>query len=627
MLKRISGIFFAACLISEFVVAETQSDEQNSNETQTSDKIPSSSEWWFVNLNAAHMRSNRYPFGPKNSSMISATPVIYFNNITIESDFSYGRLPKYAGAATGPVGLSKITGDLPLFFENVPTITKAVRPGFSETVNKAHFYRGYSRISFMAPNGIRVVVGDVSTKNTIGFQQTLSGGGINISRQDGDGSVINPGLPIVITKPSKVEVKLKGEILRMLRLAPGTYTVNDFGEEAKLPGVIVKITDQLGRAETFKVEYFSGYDMPAVGKDDFDATVCFSHYWLVDDPFKMRYKSKPRCSGNYRFTPVEDFTLAFGAQYYDSSYSVDLNLIFNTAFGKISPNVGYSDTKHGEKAVGAGIYYALPNNDLGIHFETNLSVQSRGYGDLGKSAEASKDFDDYMDKYFSRMTQTTKITSLREGLRNGTSDDESTRSVVARLYFDPIAGFVPAFIFCGNWANSHKESTQRLREYSVSLTKSFWKGSIFTIMAGLTYDDPSKGRNQESPDRRLTIAFSTKIGSQVTLRSTYTHIDDAKMSKYGCITYKPEAVKGLEINIEGTRDAGKYIWLISSKYSNKYLKGKAEQSQVCTYEDKKAATRDSHINGQFFSLESCLTQNLFRQARAAGFNIFYDYAR
>ena len=584
--------------------------------SETNDESYASLNGSFLNVKASHFRSdNSYPFGPDNSSMVCANPFLIFGDVTIDSDFSYGRSGKYEGFLKSPTGMSRITGNLPNFFRNSKKIRTASQKGFENTVDKPHFYRNYSRIVFNdKKHDIKIIAGDVTTRNTIGFQQFFSGGGINISRQGGNGNVVNPGLPIVITKLTKAEVRLNGEILRVVLLAPGTYSVDDFGEEARLPGATIKLSDQLSRSEMLTVDYFSGYDMPEFGKDDFDFTVAFAHYWNVDDPYKIRYKNKPRYSGNYRFTPIENVTFAVGGQFYDNSYSCDFNVIFMTEYGKISPNIGFTDTYKSKKAAGAGIYYALPKNCYGVHFETFLSAKGRGYGDLSKSEENNESFDQYMDRYFPTLADTN-------GLKNGISSPENSRSIIARIYSDPIYGFTPAFIFRGEWANDHEHSTQRLREYSVSLNKTLFKGCSVTVIAGLTYDDPSKGRNQESPDRRLGISCNMDLNSEVSLKGTYSHMDGERMRKYASVTYTPEQIKGLEFCGEYTRTPGRSTPLFSVKYDNEYFGVKAEESIASSYEDERAATRNGHKNSQLFVVGTSLTAKGFRSEKRNSFNV------
>ena len=604
MLKKVSFLVISCFVCNSLFAQENE---------EGSDNLFSSS---FLNIKASHGRAeNRYAFGPKNASMVAVNPFLSIGDVVFDADFSYGRSFKYAGFLKSPVGLCKITGNLPEFFENYKQVRRLTAKGFENTMDKAHFYRNYSRAIYTnKEHDIKVIVGDVATRNTIGFQQSFSGAGINIARQGGNGNVVNPGLPIVVTKLSKAEVKLGGEILRVVILAPGTYTVDDLGEEARLPGATIKLSDQLSRSEVLKVDYFSGYDMPDYGTNDFDFTVALGHHWDVDDPYKIRYKDKPYYSGNYRFTPIENITFAFGGQYYDNSYSLDLNLIFMTPYGKISPNVGFSDTYKGEKAVGAGIYYALPENDYGLHFETCWSVKSRGYGDLKKSEEDGEYFDYYMDKYFAAFAD-------EKGLKNGSSSAENSRSIIARIYTDPLCGFTPAFIFRGEWANNHDGNTQNFREYSVSLTKSLFKGCILTAMAGLTYDDPSKGRNQESPDRRLTLACSVDLNSEVSVKATYSHLDGERMKKYGAITLRPESNKGLEIEAEYNRMPGRSNPIFKVNYDNEYFGLKFEENISDNYEDKKAAVTTSHKNSQLFVIGTSLTKDGVRAVKKNNFNI------
>ncbi len=616
MLNRISffvlGCLFCCSLFAETVQAETVQDESKKKEQGF---FAGS----FLNIKASHSRGdNTYPFGPKNTTMACFNPVLAMRNLVIDADFSVGRSTKYAGYLKSPKAMSRITGNLPGLFNNYfkGKINKRAQEGFERTIDEPHFYRSYARAIYTDKNNdIKIIVGDVATRNTIGFQMPFSGGGINIARQGGNGDVINPGLPIVVTKLSKAEVRLGNEILRVVILPPGTYTVDDLGEEARLPGVSIKLSDQVSRSDSMKVDYFSGYDMPDLGTDDFDFTIAFTHYWDVDDPYKIRYRNKPRFSGNYRFTPIKDVTFAFGAQGYNNSYSLDFNVIFMTPYGKIAPNIGFSDTYQGERAVGGGIYYALPDNSYGIHLEAMVSAKSRGYGDLGISDEKNEDYDYYMSRYFSDLAE-------QYDLVNGSSTPESSRSAIVRLYTDPIHGFTPGFTFKGDWANNHEGNTNNFREYSVSLTKSlFDKKWMITVVGGITYDDPSKGRNQQSPDRRLTVACSIDLSSEVSVKGTYSHLDQERMKKYGSITYTPEAIKGLEIQAEYFRMPGKSNPVFSIKYDNKYFGIKLEESIASTYQDDRSGTRDSHRNNQAVILGTSITGDGLRAIKKNSFNI------
>jgi len=605
---RKTGLFVIGCLVCSSLLARAENTESKSGMFEGS----------FLNVKATHMRGdNNYPFGPKNTSMVCFNPFLDLGNLVIDADFSYGRSTKYAGYLKGLAGMSRITGNLPDFFNNYygAGINKAAQKGFDNTIDKSHFYRSYARAIYNdKAHNIQIIVGDVATRNTIGFQQPFSGGGINIARQGGNGNVINPGLPIVITKLSKAEVRLGDEILRVTILTPGTYTVDDLGEEARLPGVSVKISDQVSRSETLKVDYFSGYDMPDLGTDDFDLTMAFTHYYDVNDPYKIRYRSKPRFSGNYRFTPIENVTFAFGVQGYNNSYGLDFNVIFMTPFGKIAPNIGFTDTYHGKRAAGAGIYYALPENSYGIHLEAMLSAKGRGYGDLDISEEKAEDYDYYMEKYFPTLANNFDLI-------NGSSLPENSRSVMVRLYADPIHGYTPGFTFMGAWSNNHDRNTNNYRDYSVSLTKSPFEGCIVTAVAGLSYDDPTKGRNQKSPDRRLTLACNINLNSEFSIKGTYSHLDQERMKKYGSVTYTPEAIKGLEIQAEYFRMPGKSCPVFSVKYDNEYFGVKVEENIADSYADKTAGTMDGHKNNQAITFGTSLTPKGFKAVRKNNFNV------
>lgn len=604
----------SAFVLSSFICGSLYAEQEKSDKGMLRE--------FFLNVKASHNRGdNKYPFGPKNTSMVVFNPYIGIGDFVLDADFSYGRSTKYVGFLGSAKCMSRITGNLLDFFEHYYSdkINEAVQKSYKTSVYKPHFYRSYTRAIYNdRAHNIKVIVGDVATRNTIGFQTPFSGGGINIARQSGNGDVINPGLPLVITKLSKVEVRLGNEILRVCILPPGTYTVDDLGEEAKLPGVTVKISDQLSRSETFTVDYFSGYDMPDFGTDDFDITIAFTHYWDVNDPYKIRYRSKPRFSGNYRFTPIENVTFAFGAQTNKDFCGLDFNVIFMTPLGKISPNIGFSNVYQERRAVGAGLYYALPENQYGIHLEALVGAKEKGYGDIGISGEKSEDYDEYIkSKYFEDLDG-----SLKEKLLNGPSSPQGSRFAMVRLYFDPIFGFTPGFTFRGDWANDKDKNTRSYRDYSASLTKSFFnKRCMMTAVAGITYDDPDGGRNQKSPDKRLLIACSIDLDSQVSIKGTYSHLDQERMKKYASIAFTPEAIKGLEIQGEYFRMPGRSNPVFSVRYDNEYFSMKFEESIASSYEDNGSGTADGHKNNQTIMLGTSLTPQGFRSEKKNSFNI------
>nr|MCR5225559.1 hypothetical protein [Alphaproteobacteria bacterium] len=603
---------FTVAVCADDAVSETQSQEDSSVQTELEDHSLFFD--GFLNVKMAHERNNDYAFGKKNSSAIGFTPVFKIGALQFESDFYYGRQFTFTGFCKGASNFSRIAGDLPYFYENYNgQMRKTISDVTSNDLDNPHFYRNYSRITYAnKQHDFRVVVGDTAVRNTIGFQQVLSGAGISIFRQGGNGSEINGGLPIVITRLSKVECKLGDEILCVKILPPGLYTVNDLVEEAKLPGVTLKISDQLSRSETLSVNYFSGYDMPAEGKDDFDVTVVCPHQWDLESQHRMRYRKKPRYSTNYRYGYTDDITLAAGAQISENDGIFDVVTIFNSQYGKFAPNVAFSTTKECGHTTGAGFYYALPKNDMGVHLEAFFAAKEKGFGDLGTGEELENAYNEFIDKYFSDNAP------LVEKLHNS-SGASSARQIITRLYSDPICGITPAFIFNGEWSSS-----QRLREYTLSMTTKLFDCLTVTLSGGLTYDDPSKGRNQKSPDRRLTAACCWDIGSELTVKGTYSHYDEEKRRAYCLITYTPEEIKGLELSAERTSRPGLSNPVFTVKYDNEYFNIKVDEGITNTYQDNEANTIDKHTNRQRFYFGTSLSPKGFKAHRKSSFNVARD---
>jgi hypothetical protein len=599
-----------------FTGAEVDTEKNDKSSASDSEKVISEDKS-FLNIKAAHERSNSHALGPKNTSAVGLNPVVFFNDFTLESNFYYGRQFSYSGYYRGAKNWSSVVSDHAEFYKEFDNYKKSLNATSSNGIDKSHFYRTYSRGTYTNnAHDFRVVVGDTTTRNTIGFQQALSGAGVSIFRQSGNGSEINAGSPILITGLSKVECSLNGQIIALQIFKPGIYSINDFPEEAKLPGVTVKISDQLGRSEVLTIDYFSGYGMLAAGKDDFDLTVLCSHRWDLEDPNRLKYRDRPRYSTNYRYGYSDDLTLGIGGQLYESTYTVDGTLIFAGDFGKISPNIAYSRAHRSEKGSrqtgGAGIFYATPENATGIFLETFLAFKGRGFGDLNIGAETEAAHNAFIDKYFSP----ADVSKFRNSSR-----DSSSRQIIVRLYSKPIMGVTPAFTFNGEWACSGKSGDERLREYTLSFTTRVFNRCTCVLAGGLTYDDPSKGRNLRSPDRRLTLACSVDLNSELSVQGSYVHYDDELRRVYGCVTYTPEAVKGLELTTEMFRRPGVSNPVFTVKYDTEFFGLKVDESITDTYKDNEAATSDSHSNRQRIYLGTSLSKKGFGAHRKSGFNI------
>lgn len=583
-------------------------DEENIN-SQSNDEISWNIRKSFLNLKFMHERSGDHAFGPKNTSAVGFNPVIRLWRFTLDADFFYGWLNTYSGYCKDPRYVSRIASDLPFFFKNFPQMRKPINNAMSNELTKAHFYRNYARCIYNdEANNFIIVAGDTAVKSTIGFQQTLSGAGISIYRQAGNGSEINNSSPIVITRLSKLECKLGDQILCVKILPPGLYTINDFPEEARIPGISLKISDQLSRSEKLKVDYFGGYSMLDEGADDFDIALVFDHKWNVETPHSTKYHGKPRFSSNYRYGYTKDMTAGIGLQAAKNHALLDFLTIVETEYGKISPNLAFSSCKDYKGTFGAGIYYAIPTNDLGMHLELFAAVKEKGFSDLGKTQEQEDVYNAFINKYFA------STPNIVNKLLNS-SVASSSRQVTVRLFSDAIAGFIPSFIFNGEWASS-----QRLREYTVSLSTK--RGPLCVVLsAGLTYDDPSKGANQQSPDRRLTLACCWNINSEFSVKGTYSYYEAEKRKLYGCITYTPDAIKGLEINAENTSRPGKSSPVFSVKYDGQYFNAKYTKCVINTYQDTGANTVNSHMNLDSFVAGTSITADGLRAHKNNSFNV------
>lgn len=607
-----------ALLFVGFSTTNTNAEQVDTQETQNASIFGSAFGGLdgFLNIKAAHERRNDYAFGPKNGSAVAFNPVLGIGKFTADADFYFGEQFSFVPPMHGLRNMSRTVpvNTLQEFNKQYKNLSGSYKTAMEKNIYKEHFYRAYSRLTYQDDeNNFRVVIGDTTTRNQIGNQHAIGGMGISIFRQGGNGSVINASCPIVLTRPSKIECKMGDDILAVRVLGPGTYYIDDLPEEARIPGVKLKISDQLNRSETLQIDYFSGYGMPKGGEDDFDISLIWEASYDIDDPCRVTYANDPRFSTNYRRGISDDFTVGVGFQFYKSSYLIDATTIHNTSFGKLSPNVSFShevfsDTNESSKnGVAAGFYYETPTNEYGIMFDTFIGVKSKDFGDQRRGEEATAAYNAFMDKYFPN-------DNLKDRFMHKASESSSSRQIIARLYSKPIFGITPSFTFNGVWSKS-----ERLREYTISLTTKIFDKVTFTATAGLTYDDPYRGINQQAPDRRLTVALTVPIGD-VKLQGTYTHHDDQRLRGYGKIQYNPSEIEGLEIVAEDYFKPGYSNPQASLKYDGKYFNLKLEESITNTYKNS-AEGKVSHVNQQRAFFGTSISPSKIRAYQPSNVNV------
>jgi hypothetical protein len=573
----------------------------------------------FLNIKLAHERKNESFWGGQNCSIIGLTPGIRFWDWGIlEGGWTYGRQFTYTGWLRSPNYFMKLVGDPAYFDQNASSLTEMGNRCYGDKLKKATCNRSFTRgVINISDMDVRIVVGDTKCSNSIGFQKGIAGGGISVFRQRGDGSTINGGTPIVITSLSKVECRRNGEIIALQIFRPGVYSVEDFPEEAKLPGVKVKITDQLSRSEELSVDYFSGYGMCLKGQDDFDVTYLCPHRWDPDDPCRIKYRSVGLLSTNYRRGISDDLTVGVGYQTRElESCEIDATVIGSGVWGKLSPSVAYSEDS-GVRTGGAGVFYATPPLDGLLLVETSVSFTGRGFSDLGQGAAMEESYNSFINRYFSPDT-------VRTHLRRASSVS-SSRQVTLRLSTVPLGEdrISLAFTFCGGWTNSGTgiHTDKKLREYTFSVIGKSFRCFSWCLSAGLTYDDPSKGRNLRSPDRRLTLAGTIDLNSEWQVQGNYVHYDAELRRSYVCGTFTPDAISGLELCAERFSCPGVSNPCVSAKYSNEFFRIKAEQDQQNIYADGGANTNTSHTNRQRFSVGTSVSRSGVRSNRACSANI------
>ncbi|MDR2724210.1 MAG: hypothetical protein LBB25_03350 [Holosporaceae bacterium] len=621
-ISLISGLMFSYAAATELADSSDDNIEISSRSDKGDETDPKNES--FLNIKAAHERSNEHAFGGKNTSAIALNPVIFLfsEQVVLEGDLYYGRQFSLNGFITSAEYWGSVFNDQEELYENFGVHKKSLTKATENSCKRPHFYRNYTRCTYKNnDNEFRIVVGDTTTRNTIGFQQAMSGAGISIFRQSGNGKIINGGSPIVITRISKIEYQLNGKVIAFRILKPGIYTLDDLVEEAKLPGIQIKISDQLSRSEILKVEYFSGYGMLDAGKDDFDITVLYPHIWNLEDPMRTRYKKKHRYSANYRYGYTDRLTLGVGGQAYDDSYILDVTAIYSGFLGKIAPNAAFSlDSRAGRqtrKTGGIGLFYALPENEKGIFLEASVGFKGRGFGSLGASEDQEEAENAFIDTYFPTAAVNRKFKK--------SSRSSSIQQVTIRVYSEPIRGITPTFVFNGEWHNSGENQAldKKLREYTISLSGKAYERYNYAVSVGITYDDPAAGKHRGAIRKRLTMSCSYALSPEVELQTDYTQ-NGAEQRRWhsGCtITGDDGEGNQYELTSEMFGRPGMRNPVFALKYDTKYLGLKLDQSTTNNYEDKGAAkTASSHTNRQRALLGTSISQRGFRAYKKGGFN-------
>ena len=232
---------------------------------------------------------------------------------------------------------------------------------------------------------------------------------------------------------------------------------------------------------------------------------------------------------------------------------------------------------------------------------------------MDNGADLEDTYNAFIDKYFTTEAAKAKF-------RNS-SKESSSRQITFRLYSKPVWGITPAFVFNGEWGSSGETGDNKLREYTMSLTRKITESCTCVLVAGLTYDDPSKGRNLRSPDRRLTIAMTIDLNREFSVQESYVHYDDELRRWHGSATYAPIAINGLELCTEIFRRPGVSNPCFSIKYDTKFFGIKMDESITNTYKDKEASTSNGHSNRQRIFFGTSISKAGFKSHRNGGFNI------
>lgn len=589
-------VLAAAFSSTEYVACADNEQKSNAGHNKASRKKPSAIDG-SLNLKFAHERSNKFVLGPQNCSAIGFTPVVSLcNNLQIESDFYYGRQYTYNSIFASKRNLSRITDyeHLTNFYDgfNDKYLT-AVRKQISGQLEKPHFYRSYSRMTTQY-RGCLFALGDVSSKNSYGFQLPLSGAGIFACKLKNDTNSISSTLTsrscINIVRPSKVECKLGDDVLGLFVLAPGVYTIDSLPEEAKIPGATLRINDQLGRSEVIKIDCFGQYAPLDTCEDEFEVIAVCNHKWHIDNPSRTRYNDSPRYSANYKCGYMQGVTLFSAAQAYNNGFICDVGTILSSDYGTFAPDVAYSHDSSAnnnsvtQNAVGVGCYYAIPENKYGLMCDVYASVKSRGFSNLGIETDNIDYHVSVLEKFITNNDARSKLLP---------SDSRHTsKSVIARLYAKSIKGITPSFVFYGVW-----EKERRLREYTINFTTKF-KFVVLTFGAGLTYDDPQGGRNARAPDRRFLASFTIPIGKSWEAKTYYSHYDDELRKTFMSTTYSPAELPGFSISAERTAMPGRSIPKYVVKYGGDYGELKFEENVSNSYANKSPESKTSHSNQQ-----------------------------
>lgn len=248
------------------------------------------------------------------------------------------------------------------------------------------FSRFGSRLIYDRPySSLRFTVGDL-LPSTVSYQDSVDVLGIGVSKLPGTfrpDRLLNATASrrITLREAANVTLVVNGAPSRTIRLAPGSYSLQDLPLPGGANRVDLLIEDDAGGRQTVSFDFFDDPDLLAEGVDEFDANVGIRSFY--ENEARDYYSKRPVFTGFYRRGITSQLTLGANAQIARRAQQVGVTGVWGTPIGLWSAEGVFS--RHDDFGSGHALRlqyrYAKPVQENGgvRRFDALIEKRSRDF--------------------------------------------------------------------------------------------------------------------------------------------------------------------------------------------------------------------------------------------------------
>lgn len=250
------------------------------------------------------------------------------------------------------------------------------------------FSRFGSRLVYDRPaSALRFTVGDI-LPSTVSYQDSVDVLGVGISKLP---STFRPDRLLTATASRRITLRetanvtliVNGAPSRTIRLAPGSYSLDDLPLVGGANRVDLLIEDDAGGRQTVSFDFFDDPELLAEGVEEFDANIGIRSFY--ENESRDYYFKRPVFTGFYRRGVTPQLTLGANAQASRHNQQLGFTGILGTPAGLFSTEAVFSrDDDFGfGHAVRFQYRYSKPMEKIGGVRRVDLLVEKRSRDFLG----------------------------------------------------------------------------------------------------------------------------------------------------------------------------------------------------------------------------------------------------